>query len=480
MTLRDKFLLAFLALALVLTGMFILFASRISSMLPEMSASQTERYEARLKIRDMRAAVTDAMLPNSLASMNVHADAFRTEMARYQQELSLTASPGAYQSLVFENKHSLLDGEEETLHRMEEAWLDFQSAYQNEDSDAATSAFRVLVTETEALERINSDATSALRSSAAVTRRYLITFSMIAVAILLLGILVMAQFLIAWISRPLEKIQHAAERIAEGDFSVELASDSRDELGILTRSFDDMRRKVLKLNELRDGFISTASHQLRTPLTAIRWLMESLRKSVREGRIQLLQKDAQAIEQAYDRTLAMSELVSSLLSMSRLDAEKIKATMVSVPLDDILSHVRSSLKEACDRKHVELRVSSDIIQAVRTDPLLVTEILTNLVGNAVKYSKPDSTVSLYVTEADGHARIEVHDHGIGIEPDDQKNIFTKFFRSAKARNFTPDGTGIGLALVKSFADLIDATVSFTSDHQRGTSFFLSLPLSHDR
>jgi signal transduction histidine kinase len=377
LTLRDKFLLAFLALALILTGMFILLASRISSMLPEMSSSQTERYEAQLTIRDMREAITNVSIPDSFPAMEAGTLVFREQLAQYQRDLSLTASPGAYQSLVFEDKHTLLDGEEAALGSMESALRDFESAQQRSDIESAKTAFRVMVSETEHLEQINSDATSALQASAAVTRRYLVTFSMIAVAILLLGILVMAQFLIAWISRPLEKIQHAAERIAEGDFNVELTSDSLDELGILTRSFDDMRRKVLKLNELRDGFIATASHQLRTPLTAIRWLLESLQKSVREGRIQLLQKDAQALEKAYGRTLSMSELVSSLLSLSRLDAQKMKATMTSVSLDDILSHVRSSMKEACDRKHVELRVSSDIIQPVRTDPLLVTEILTN-------------------------------------------------------------------------------------------------------
>ncbi len=477
LTLRDKFLLAFLTLAVILTGMFALLASRISSILPDMSAVQTERYAAQIKLRDMREAITVATIPDDPALLHSGALLLTKDLVLYQNELSLTSSPGAYQSLVFEDKSDLLHQEDDAIANIGQSLKLFDRATQQGSTADAKEALAAIRRATEQLERINTDATHALQASAAVSRRYLITFSMIAVAILLLGILIFAHFLITWITRPLEKIQFVAGRMAEGDFSMELTSASGDELGVLTRSFDDMRRKVLQLNELRDGFISIASHQLRTPLTAIRWLLESLEKSLTEGRMQILPKDKTSLLQAADRTRAMSLLVSSLLTLSRLEADKVKATPVETDLSALLKKICQNYEKQCAEKRIELTVDSDIMKPVRTDPLLVTEILSNLIGNAIKYSRDGQIVSCRVTQKGDQVSMNVHDEGIGISQEDQKQLFTKFFRATNARQHAPDGTGIGLALAQSLASLLGGAITCTSNSKQGTNFILTFPRS---
>jgi PAS domain S-box-containing protein len=608
LSLRDKFLLSFVGLALALTAMLMLLAGRVAAIVPEISSVHVTRYEAQLLARDIREAVIPSVVQSSVADDHSVIVRVGDAIERYQEQGSLGVSNSVYQALVIQDKRELITRENTALDHLRTIVSDTELSKERNDTAAVTKNLQKLVKETYELENVNQQATAVLDAAERESRRYVMTFAMIAVAIMLLGILIFAQFVSSWITLPLAHVKAAAERIAEGDFSMELTATSHDELGSLVRSFDAMRRHVLssledvenyarrdellldsivdiviaidadqsvilfnrsaeaatgwsrlgalhkdikelisllnddvdigasvidsvlvkgeaqsttrpitlrgtksnrtipvtmsaspfldddgkrgvvivlrdvtesvELDALRDEFVSITSHQLRTPLTAIRWLLESLLHDSSVKKVALDQKTEMTITQAYDRTLMMSGLVSSLLSLSRLDAQKIKAQLSAVKMDDVLRSVQEEVAPLAEHKQIALTVENQLADRIVSDQVLLREILMNLLTNAIRYSRAGGAVKVRVASDAGRLLVDVRDNGIGIPPDEQKSIFRKFFRAKNAVKHSPEGTGIGLYMVRSFVNLLSGTVSFSSKVDVGTTFSLSLPLTY--
>jgi signal transduction histidine kinase len=257
--------------------------------------------------------------------------------------------------------------------------------------------------------------------------------------------------------------------------------------------FIGVERDITKANEIdkaKDEFISLASHQMRTPLTAINWYVEMLLDGD-GGNLSKKQKEYfQAIRTAGQQ---INEIIKSFLHILRLEAGTVVMSPVPVRLEDV---ARAILKESqLDIEKKKLRVVERYQEALPTmsvDMELIRVVMQNLISNAVKYTSAGSEVTVAmqnVSQGEIVAKrevgqssvlVSVRDTGIGIPRADHDKIFTKFFRSESAKRWDPNGNGIGLYMTKKMVDTIGGVIWFDSEEGKGTTFYVLLPVEEKK
>ncbi len=235
--------------------------------------------------------------------------------------------------------------------------------------------------------------------------------------------------------------------------------------------------KEQRIDQAKTEFISLASHQLRTPLTAISWYTEMILKGD-AGTVAPEQK--KYLEEIYRGNERMIDLVNTLLDVSRLELGTFK---VEPKPTDVIALARSVLNEQkskIEKKRLTIaeKLSKDV-PAFSTDPKLLRMVFQNLLANSVEYSPEKSTVHFEVAldAAKKNLLITIADTGYGIPKNQQDKIFTKFFRADNVRDKDTDGTGLGLYIVKSIVESSGGKIRFESKENKGTTFYVTLPLS---
>lgn len=216
-------------------------------------------------------------------------------------------------------------------------------------------------------------------------------------------------------------------------------------------------------------FVSLASHQLRTPLTEIRWALSDLRK----GDISESQRFLADV--AFKASVHMAETIKSMLTISHIDTNEIKPEPRDVSVDSLIHEIADLMELKRAEKKIDLQFSCPKNLRMHTDAQLLKEILANLLSNAFKYSPERSTVRVTAEPYEHGVHITVADAGIGIPTSEQTRISEKFFRASNAVSGAESGTGIGLYMVYSLVKLLGGSVTFTSDQTSGTSFVLRFP-----
>lgn len=239
--------------------------------------------------------------------------------------------------------------------------------------------------------------------------------------------------------------------------------------------FHDITKEA-EINRLKSEFVSVASHQLRTPLTAIKWFLEEL-KDERLGELNPRQKDY--IEQTYESNERMLRLVNDLLNVSRLETSRLKITPKPTQLEElIVGVIDESLPLAISRNcQVKFIRPKQYFGQIAVDTALIRQVLINLISNAIKYSKEGgdkNVVEVKLEKKPPFMVISVADKGIGIPADQQANIFDKFYRVENAKI---EGSGLGLYIAKMIVELSGGKIRFDSEESRGTTFYINLPLS---
>lgn len=231
--------------------------------------------------------------------------------------------------------------------------------------------------------------------------------------------------------------------------------------------------ELRRLENLRRELVGNVSHELKTPLAAIKAYAETLRLGAvndSENNVQFVMR----IEEQADR---LNELIHDLLQIARIESGKEAFDIVEVVVDDVVHSSLTQYARVADSKHVLLTSESpDQPLAVRADEEGLRTILSNLVDNAIKYTPDGGKVVLRWYEAEDQAVIEVQDTGIGIPPEHQSRIFERFYRVDKARSRELGGTGLGLSIVKHLSQAFGGSVNLCSEPGCGTTFIIRLPL----
>lgn len=237
--------------------------------------------------------------------------------------------------------------------------------------------------------------------------------------------------------------------------------------------------KEREIDILKTEFVSLASHQLRTPLTAIRWFIEELYNE-ELGSLNANQKDY--VRQVMESNTRMIKLVNDLLDVSRLEAARIKIEPKMTDITKLAKEVVNSYVPIARANNCQVIISEpkEMLPKIKIDPALIREVLSNLVSNGVKYSQNktgQNKVFILLAKRKTDIMLSVQDSGIGIPKKFQSRIFQKFFRADNVAKIDTGGTGFGLYISKLLVEASGGKIWFKSEEDKGTTFYFTLPLS---
>ncbi len=238
----------------------------------------------------------------------------------------------------------------------------------------------------------------------------------------------------------------------------------------------DVEREM-QMAEMQSQFIASVSHELKTPLTAIRIFAETLLM----GRANNPQARQEYLETIVNESHRLTRLLNNVLDFSKIEKGKRMYRKEPACLSDIINEVTQATQYLLKQQDFNLNVLlEDQLPDVSVDRDAIGQAILNLLSNAMKYSDESRQIDLRVQKSGAHVVIEVSDHGIGIEPAQQKRIFEKFYRVSSAQNQRIPGTGLGLALVLHIAKAHDGHVEVQSVPGKGSTFSIHLPLENER
>jgi PAS domain S-box-containing protein len=234
-----------------------------------------------------------------------------------------------------------------------------------------------------------------------------------------------------------------------------------------------------EVDRMKSEFISLASHQLRTPLSATKTYTHMLYDGYM-GKLNPAQK--KALSTIISATNRMNELISTLLNVTRIESGSVEVTPKLLHIDKIAEEVIKEVALMASNKSINLSfvLKGKASTSIKTDSLIVKEVMTNLISNAIKYTPDGGKVTLSVLPRKDQIVVEVKDTGWGIPKYSQEQIFSKFFRAQNIVQRETTGTGLGLYLVKGLLEALGGEIWFSSDEGKGTKFSFSLPRRQTR
>jgi len=270
--------------------------------------------------------------------------------------------------------------------------------------------------------------------------------------------------------RPIAEIGQAAQEIAAGDLTRRInPSETESELGQLTTVLNSTFARLESAFAQQQQFTSDAAHELRTPVSVILTQVQSTLNKERSGAE--YRETLEACQRAAQR---MKRLIESLLELARFDAGQEQLKRISFDLATKTRECTDLLQPLAAERRVKLVL--DLAETNCTgDPERLSQVIVNLLTNAVTYNKPDGEVRVITARRDGSAVLTVADTGVGIAPEDAPQVFTRFYRADKSRAGSTGNTGLGLAICKSIVTAHGGTLDFTSEPGRGTTFTVRLP-----
>jgi signal transduction histidine kinase len=234
--------------------------------------------------------------------------------------------------------------------------------------------------------------------------------------------------------------------------------------------------QVVRLNKMKSEFISVASHQLRTPISAIKWETELLLTKFKKG---LNQKQLKNIETISGLSNRMIRLISDLLDVARIDQGRLMLKKESVNIQKIVSDVVSELSSFAKARNINVVYEENKkIPATCGDSSRIKMVVENLIDNSIKYSANRGRIEIKLIKKSGSIQFSIKDNGVGIPEEQQSRVFEKFFRSNNSVRYQTEGTGLGLYIAKSIVEQSGGKMWFNSVEGLGTIFIFTLPLKY--
>ncbi|MGB0384326.1 MAG: sensor histidine kinase [Ardenticatenaceae bacterium] len=282
------------------------------------------------------------------------------------------------------------------------------------------------------------------------------------------------------LTAPIHKLTEATDCMSSGDLSVRAEVESQDEIGQLSTQFNEMAARLeesfAELAAERDTlrrFIADASHELRTPITALKTFNELLMgPAANDSAAQL-----EFLSESQAQLERLEWITHNLLDLSRLEGGLVQLEVEQHDLADLLHAAAAPFRPLAQERHIQLQINSPASappQAIYCDRARIVLALTNLLNNALKFTPPHGQITLGAAKTNKHLHLWVQDTGSGIHPADQPHIFERFYRGRDNR--TP-GSGLGLAIVQSIVQAHRGHIRLESQIGKGTKFIIELPMS---
>ena len=299
---------------------------------------------------------------------------------------------------------------------------------------------------------------------------YTVGGSMIGIVMILLAIL--SIFLADRVVRPLHRITAAIESVTEGYSDDVLHVDTFTETKQMSEAFNKMLGRLKLLDESREEFVSNVSHELKTPMTSMKVLADSLLEQ-EDVPVEMYQEFMGDIAKEIDRE---NQIITDLLSLVKMDKTGPNINIRSVNINDLLEQILKRLKPIAEKKNVEMVMESFRPVTAEIDETKFSLAISNLVENAIKYNHDNGWVHVSLNADHKFCYIKVEDSGIGIPEEDQAHIFERFYRVDKSHSREIGGTGLGLAIARNAVIVHRGSIKVHSTEGEGTTFTVRIPL----
>lgn len=301
-----------------------------------------------------------------------------------------------------------------------------------------------------------------------LTRTGRILISVAALAVLL-GLAVSALFSRS-LTAPLQRLAAAARAVARGEIGKRVAVEGTSEVADVARAFNEMTGALEKAEKLRQNLVSDVAHELRTPL------------SVLQGNLRAILDDVYPLDKAeiarlYDETRILARLVDDLQELAQAEAGALRINIVPTDAGQILRFAAARFEPAAETKDIRLvcQVPGGLPH-VAADPDRVSQILNNLIANALRHTPPGGQITLSAAAREGFVEITVADTGEGMAPEDLPHVFDRFWRADRSRSRAGGGAGLGLAIVRALVEAQGGRVRAASEGPgKGSAFSFTLP-----
>jgi two-component system OmpR family sensor kinase/two-component system sensor histidine kinase BaeS len=276
------------------------------------------------------------------------------------------------------------------------------------------------------------------------------------------------------IATPLADVMAGADAIAEGDLSVRVPVPERgpDDFGRLAQSFNRMAEELERADQQRRNLTADVAHELRTPLHIIQGNLEGVLDGV-------YQPTGEHLDATLDETRALARLVDDLRTLSLAEAGQLPLVWESVDVAELLADVSTSFSGQAEAAGIDLRVELEgdsSLPEISADAGRLDQVLSNLMGNALRHTPASGAITLRAEPSDGGVRIVVRDTGEGIPAEDLPYVFDRFWRGDRSRSHASGaGSGLGLAIARQLVQSHGGRISIASQVGEGTAFTIELP-----
>ena len=225
---------------------------------------------------------------------------------------------------------------------------------------------------------------------------------------------------------------------------------------------------------MKTEFISVVSHQLRAPLTNLKYSLEILTS---ENLREIGEEEKEYFEILKENVKRMDDLIDDLLTVSRIESGRLPLKKAMVSLEEITKKIIQKFKSYAEAANVKVEFEAEKnLPRVLADSLWLEQVVENLLDNAIRYTKNQGKVKIKIYKDSKRIYFEIQDNGVGIPEEEQKFIFQKFFRAQNALKYQTEGSGLGLYITKRILELMGGKIWFKSKEGKGTTFYFSLPI----
>ncbi|MCL2708526.1 MAG: cell wall metabolism sensor histidine kinase WalK [Defluviitaleaceae bacterium] len=271
---------------------------------------------------------------------------------------------------------------------------------------------------------------------------------------------------------PLRRILRVVVKMSDGHLSQRISLRGRDEYSRLASAFNEMTQKLEQVDQTREEFVFNVSHELKTPLSSMKVLSESLliRETVPD---ETYREFLQDINSEIDR---MTNIVGDLLSLVKIDQKEQGLNVRHVDLNRLSEDILKRLSPLAEQKNVELLLEELRSVVIEADEMKLDLAISNIVENGIKYTPAGGSVRITLDADHQHALVTVTDTGIGIPEEEQGKIYNRFYRVDKTRDRETGGTGLGLSISHQTVLLHNGSIRLTSKPGEGSAFLIRLPI----
>ena len=293
-------------------------------------------------------------------------------------------------------------------------------------------------------------------------------------SIICILVLVLGYLLAGVLVKPFSRVTKAIEDLTDGYLDEEISVPDYTETELITNAFNKMLGRMKTLDESRQEFVSNVSHELKTPMTSIKVLADSL-VGQENVPVELYQEFMQDITVEIDRE---NKIITDLLSLVKLDKKAADLNIAEVDINEMLENILKRLNPIASVKHVELVLESFRPVVAEIDEVKLSLAFSNLIENGIKYNVENGYVHVKLDADHKYFFVTVTDSGIGIPEESIDKIFERFYRVDKSHSREIGGTGLGLAITRSAIVMHRGAIKVKSEEHKGTTFSVRIPLTY--